>query len=403
MVDFKYHVVSIVAVFLALAVGIVLGTNVLSGDVLQNLKTQTSDLRKEAQDLRAQITEQQKQIAADESFARLIEPVAVSGQLNGYHVAVVTMPDASNNVRDRVVKTLAAAGAVVTTEVSVDDSYADPQRVASLQALLRTLGSATFDPVGDVGARAARTLATALVGSLPSAPGGTPSGTVAVAGSPSPGNAPPVSPPPSRDSASATPTSPSGGAPSGAPSPPSGPTPPRSVAPPDARQVSPASIEVLSGMQTAGFVKLDRQPTDYADLVVVVCAAAPTKTPTPTASPSPGAGAAKLDLVAALQRAGSQTVVVGPAGSAQPGTLLAKVRANSSLQKVISGIDNVDIASGRIAMVYALRAQTGGTVGQYGNGPGAAGPLPTNAQLGESPTASTRPTTDTATAATPSS
>ena len=54
MVDFKYHVVSIVAVFLALAVGIVLGTNVLSGDVLKNLQTQTGQLRKEAQDLRAQ-------------------------------------------------------------------------------------------------------------------------------------------------------------------------------------------------------------------------------------------------------------------------------------------------------------------------------------------------------------
>ena len=69
MVDFKYHVVSIVAVFLALAVGIVLGTNVLSGDVLKNLKTQTSQLRKEAQDLRAQNDGQQAQINADQAFA----------------------------------------------------------------------------------------------------------------------------------------------------------------------------------------------------------------------------------------------------------------------------------------------------------------------------------------------
>ena len=152
-------------------------------------------------------------------------------------------------------------------------------------------------------------------------------------------------------------------------------------------------------MATAGFIKVNRQPDNYADLVVVVCAAAPTKTPSP--SPSPGEGAAKLDLVAALQRAGSQTIAVGPAGSAEAGALVAKVRANSSLQKVISSIDDVDTASGRIAMVYALRAQAGGTVGQYGTGTGAAGPLPTNAQLGESPTASTRPTTDSATAGVP--
>lgn len=399
MVDFKYHVVSIVAVFLALAVGIVLGTNVLSGDVLQNLKTQTSDLRKEAQDLRAQIAQQQKQIAADESFARLIEPVAVAGQLDGYHIAVVTMPDASDNLRDRLVKTLTAAGGVVTTEVDIDNTYVDPGRVASLQELLRTLGSATFDPVGDVAARAATTLAAALVGPLPNAPGGAPTG-VATAGSPSPGAVPPPSPPPSRASATSTSTQQTGGSTSGAPAPRLGPTPSQRSAPaPDPRGVTAASIEVLSGMASAGFVKVSRQPDNYADLVVVVSASAPTKPQSPSPSPSPGEG--KLDLVAALQRAGSQTIVVGPAGSADAGALLANVRANSSLQKVISSIDDVDTASGRIAMVYALRAQAGGTVGQYGTGTGAAGPLPTNAQLGESPTASTRPTTDSATAGAP--
>ena len=398
MVDFKYHVVSIVAVFLALAVGIVLGTNVLSGDVLQNLKTQTNDLRKEAQDLRAQMAQQQKQIAADESFARLIEPVAVAKQLNGYHIAVVTTPDASDNLRDRLVKALTAAGGVVTTEVDISNAYGDPGRVASLQELLRTLGSATFDPVADVAARAATTLAAALVGPLSNAPGAAATG-VATAGSPSPGTVPPPSPP-SRNSASSTPTQQSGGAPSGVLTPSPGPLPSqRSTPPPDPRRVNPASIEVLSGMSTAGFIKVNRQPAYYADLVVVVCATAPTKTPSP--SPSPGEGAATLDLVAALQRAGSQTIVVGPAGSAEAGALLAKVRANSSLQKVISSIDDVDTASGRIAMVYALRAQAAGTVGQYGTGTGAAGPLPTNAQLGESPTASTRPTTDSATAGAP--
>ena len=38
MVDFRYHLVSIIAVFLALAVGIVVGTAALNGPVLDSLR-----------------------------------------------------------------------------------------------------------------------------------------------------------------------------------------------------------------------------------------------------------------------------------------------------------------------------------------------------------------------------
>src|SRR6185437_8547122 len=106
MIDFKYHVVSIVAVFLALAIGIVLGTNVLSGDVLKNLKTQTNQLRHDAQGLRGQIQQEQAQLATDSAFAQAVEPLAVSGRLNGARVLVVTLPGAPKSNRDSTVKTL---------------------------------------------------------------------------------------------------------------------------------------------------------------------------------------------------------------------------------------------------------------------------------------------------------
>lgn len=130
---------------------------------------------------------------------------------------------------------------------------------------------------------------------------------------------------------------------------------------------------MLAGLSKAGFLKFDKQPQNYADMVVIVSAAPPTK----TATPSPSPDNSLLDLVAALQRAGSQAVVVGPAGSAGAGGLVAQVRADSSLSKVVSGIDNADSEAGLITMVLALSGETAGSVGQYGTGQGAQAPAPT--------------------------
>jgi hypothetical protein len=396
VIDFKYHVVSIVAVFLALAVGIVLGTNVLSGDVLSNLKTQTSDLRKEAQTLRDQNQQQQNQLSDDENFAAALEPAVVAGRLSGRHVVVVSTPNAPKSVRDAAVKTLTEAGAIVTTEVDVTGNYADPQQAGSLDELLKTLATPQFDPTApdDVPARAAAILAAALVGASNSTAAGTPdenppgtatgsatSGDVATgaakAGSTGSKQAAPPSVKPTPGVTTAASES--------------------SATPADPRYVDGSSVEVLAGLAKAGFVKLNQQPTLFADMAVVVTAAAPAK----AATPSPTPDTALLDLIAALQRAGSRTVVVGPSGSADTGGVVAQLRGNDSLAKVVSSVDNADSASGRIAMVFAL---AGGdtAIGQYGSGQGAQAGLPTAAlgsggassggsSLGSAPAASGTP------------
>ena len=42
MIDFRYHLVSLIAVFLALAIGIVIGTTPLNGPVLDDLHGQVT-------------------------------------------------------------------------------------------------------------------------------------------------------------------------------------------------------------------------------------------------------------------------------------------------------------------------------------------------------------------------
>jgi len=377
VIDFKYHVVSIVAVFLALAVGIVLGTNVLSGDVLKNLKTQTSDLRKEAQDLRTQNQQQQNLISGNENFLQALEPMAVAGRLSGKQVVVVTTPDAPKSIRDHAVKTLTDAGASVTGQVDVDATYSDPAHATSLDELLQSLGTPTFDPTpaGDVAAKAAAMVASALVGTS-SGPAGT---LPAASGDPGASGAPPSSAAPSTSakasaSKSAKPSATKSVTLATNPSaPPTALATVGAVVAPMIRPVDSTSVEVLAGLSKAGYLNYDKQPQNYADMVVIVSAAAPTK----TATPSPSSDNSLLDLIAALQRAGSQTVVVGPAGSADAGGLVAQVRGDSSLSKVVSGIDNADTEAGLITMVLALSGEAAGSFGQYGTGQGAQAPAPT--------------------------
>ncbi len=305
------------------------------------------------------------------------------------------MPNAPKSLRDAAVKTLTEAGATVTTQVDLTASYSDPQQAASLDELLKTLAPPQYAPsaAGDVPARAAAILAAALVGNPTGSATGSPPGSAVASTSPKgaalSGEGEGTSKAGSTTTGS-TATSKAGSKPTTTPS--VKPTPGTTVTaasetvatadPTDPRYVDATSVEVLAGLAKAGFVKLDEQPAVFADMAVVVTAAAPAKAATPTSSPD----TASLDLVAALPRAGSRTVVVGPAGSADADGVVAQLRGNDSLAKTVSSVDDADSATGRIAMVFALAGGDPAT-GQYGTGQGAQAGLPTTA-VGASPVGS---------------
>jgi hypothetical protein len=51
LIDFRYHLVSIVSIFLALAVGIVLGAGPLKGELGNTLNKEVAGLRQDKADL----------------------------------------------------------------------------------------------------------------------------------------------------------------------------------------------------------------------------------------------------------------------------------------------------------------------------------------------------------------
>ena len=55
MINFRYHVVSLTAVFLALAVGLVLGSTVLNGPMLDALENRVNNLGRDNRQLREHV------------------------------------------------------------------------------------------------------------------------------------------------------------------------------------------------------------------------------------------------------------------------------------------------------------------------------------------------------------
>ncbi len=128
MVDFKYHIVSIVAIFLALAMGILIGSTIVSNDVMVaqqqkiigSLEKQFADLREHESALMAEDVKKSKMITNYENFARSILVPVVAGQLEGRNVAIVvsgiqTMPSG-------IINTLALAGADVGSQTMVKEN-----------------------------------------------------------------------------------------------------------------------------------------------------------------------------------------------------------------------------------------------------------------------------------------
>jgi len=135
MIDFRYHVVSIIAVFLALALGLFLGGTTLQGYVFQDVKKHLTNAQNHVTSLENTVDQQKSQLDQDRAFDQLIEPYAVSGRLSGQLVVIVSAPGASGDTRSKLVATLERAGATVTADVRLQSALLDPKQDAFLGGL----------------------------------------------------------------------------------------------------------------------------------------------------------------------------------------------------------------------------------------------------------------------------
>jgi hypothetical protein len=143
VIDFRYHLVSIVSIFLALAVGILLGAGPLQEDLGKTLSNQVSTLRKEKDVLRTQLEQAQARVDASDKFVTAVTPALTRSRLGGRSAVVVTLPGTDASLVTGVTKALTSSGATISGTVEVQDAWTDPskrsfndQLVASLAPLV---------------------------------------------------------------------------------------------------------------------------------------------------------------------------------------------------------------------------------------------------------------------------
>lgn len=313
MVDFRYHLVSIVAVFVALAIGIVLGTTALNSALIDDLRSNISSLTQDKDELRGTVTDLQEDTAASDAFVEAAAPELLAGRLPGARVAVVGTPGAPGDLRDAVADALEEAGATVTGQVLLQDDYLD-RPADELEAVLDDLAPVGLaPPPGPVEQRMAAAVATVMLGS-PGAPAG---------------------------------------------------------------ETSVSAETVRNELSAAGLLRTQGSMQPPASLAVLVVPEAPAASDDPEQQErGERERTALLALADALSDRAVATVVAGPTSAAEAPGLLAALRDDADLVDSVATVDGVERPQGAVATVYALIEAASDEPGQYGTGPGASGVLP---------------------------
>ena len=164
MVDFRYHLVSIIAVFLALAVGIVLGTAALNGPIQDNLNANISRLTEDKRVLQQDVEQLRAQVGAGDQFATAVGPGVVDDVLPDRRVLLVTTAQTPPALVEQVTPLLTEAGAQVTGTLRLQPALSDPEQAGLVEDLVAEVVPAGVElPDGPAVVQATAELAAVLV------------------------------------------------------------------------------------------------------------------------------------------------------------------------------------------------------------------------------------------------
>ena len=120
MIDFRYHLVSLISVFLALALGVVLGAGPLQNSLGTALNDQVTALREDRNATQTKLEQTEAAVNERDSYITQAASSLLPGTLASKKVALVLLPEAKAEDAD--------AGATVTGRVSLTTTWVDVSR-----------------------------------------------------------------------------------------------------------------------------------------------------------------------------------------------------------------------------------------------------------------------------------
>ncbi|QTE30715.1 copper transporter [Pengzhenrongella sicca] len=318
MIDFRYHIVSLISVFIALAVGIALGAGPLKEAIGDTLTGQVQALRSDRDALRADLTAAEGAQAEQRSYLEAAGPTLVSGALTDRRVAVISLPGADSDDVAAVEAQLAEAGATVSGRVSVTDNWTDPSLRSFRQALAGNLVPYVLPaPAEDAGTEVelAEALAEGLTGADPAAP--------------------------------------------------------------DSQSESAGLIIELLANADSALITVADEITAPADAIVIVTGAPADEDS--TSAPVEDVVAAQVAIADAAQNRTEGAVVA--TADVTSGDLVSTIANTEELASSLSTVSGMDQVTGQLSVPLALNARIGGTVGHFGFGDNES-PFPERTTLG---------------------
>ncbi len=120
MFDYRYHALSLAAVLLALAVGVLIGVAIGDSDLVSSAKSGiVHDLSSEVSHSQHQVSQLRAQLAGEEAFTNDLYPVAVHGLLSGRSIGLVFLGGASDQVNELVREAVTQAGGNLQAVVAI--------------------------------------------------------------------------------------------------------------------------------------------------------------------------------------------------------------------------------------------------------------------------------------------
>lgn len=312
MISFRYHIVSIVSVFLALAVGVALGGGPLKGEVDNTLVDQVKADRKEKAQLVAEAANLKAGNSFNDEFASTVAPTLLGGSLHGRSVTLVVLPTASQSDVSALTQLVGTAGGSVGATLRVGSQLVD----VGQKQLVDELGSQLLDSASDVSVPADAS-GYERVGALLARAIGT---------SKEPGGQP----------------------------------------------VDGTSDSILAGLSTAGLLSAEDDLQRRGSLVLFVAGSG--RAGSEDAAQS--ANSIVSTLAAAVDADTDGVVVAGPVASAREGGLIRAIRDDVVAARDVSTVDVLGRSAARVVTVMALAGQGRDQTGHYGAVDAADGAMP---------------------------
>jgi len=167
VISLRQHAISLAAVFLALAVGVVLGSGFLSNTIVSGLRDESRNLHNQINALNDQKNALDGKLGSANSFDTQMAGRMVHDALNGKSVMIFRAPDAKDDDLDAVAKIVGQAGGSVAGTVSLTQEFVDANSAEKLRSVVNSsilpAGAQLSTKLVDQGSQAGDLLGIALL------------------------------------------------------------------------------------------------------------------------------------------------------------------------------------------------------------------------------------------------